>query len=274
MLLPMPHLWIPPERPAIVRPIDLSGLPHPWSLAEARDDARRGVFPFPFFMPTQAQGGNDSFTKILLHFDGTDGSTTITDSNAGGSAHTWTNHTGSIATAQSKFGGSSYAAGWVDTSDHADFTLGSNNFTIDTWFYRSGGDGALRFMCGQCDSGQTITTRTCELLLLNTNVVYGQGFVGSSPRSVTGTTTFTSTGWHHAALVRTGNTLKLFVDGTQEGGDGSLSGTVNDSANKYSVGRDGEFALQQWNGYLDEFRLSVGIARWTSNFTPSIQPYS
>jgi hypothetical protein len=37
--------------------------------------------------------------------------------------------------------------------------------------------------------------------------------------SVTGTTTFTATGWHHVAFVRTGNILKLFIDGLQEGSD-------------------------------------------------------
>src|SRR5262245_59897088 len=39
---------------------------------------------------TSVNEGNDSFTKVMLHFNGTDASTTITDSNAGGSAHTWT----------------------------------------------------------------------------------------------------------------------------------------------------------------------------------------
>jgi hypothetical protein len=28
-----------------------------------------------------------------------------------------------------------------------------------------------------------------------------------------------------------------------------------------------------FNGWLDEFRISKGIARWTSNFTPPTAPY-
>jgi hypothetical protein len=88
---------------------------------------------------TVAVVGNDSFTKVLLHFDGTDAATTFTDSNTGGSAKTWTAiGNAQIDTAAFKF---STASGLFDgtgdgisTPDHADFTLGSGNFTIDCWF--------------------------------------------------------------------------------------------------------------------------------------------
>src|SRR5262245_47332410 len=216
--------------------------------------------------------GNDSAGKVLLHLDGTNGSTTITDSNVGGSAHTWTNHTGSISTAQSKFGGASYdatAGGYVDTPDSADFTLGGGDFTIDLWFYRSGGDGTRRFIAAQSDSAGG--NRPFDLRLTTGNVVEGR--VNNGLTAVTGTTTITATGWHHVAFVRTGNTLKLFVDGTQEGGDVSFSGTLADSSSNLAVGRAGEFTTDPWNGYLDEFRLSVGTARWTANFTPPGSAY-
>jgi len=227
---------------------------------------------------TPSQGGNDSYTKILLHFEGTDGSTTITDSNVGGSAHTWTNHTGSIATAQSKFDGSSYncgaATGYVDTPDHADFTLGSGDFTIDCWFYRSGGDGVLRVLFGQVDSALTTTARAADGGLGTDNKLFFSVCSGSSQTVMASTSTFTSTGWHHFACVRTGNTLKMFIDGVQEGGNVSFSSTVNDSIYKLSVGRWGEYSAGYfWNGYIDEFRYSVGIARWTANFTPPPRRY-
>jgi hypothetical protein len=90
-------------------------------------------------VPVAAADGNDAFTKILLHMDGTNGSTTFTDTNAGGSAHTWTaNGNAQISTAQSKFGGASGlfdgTGDYITTPDHADYTLGSGDFTIDLWF--------------------------------------------------------------------------------------------------------------------------------------------
>src|SRR5262245_52160937 len=49
-------------------------------------------------------GGNDTFTKVLLQCDGANGSTVFVDSNAGGSAHTWSQGgTATISTANSKF---------------------------------------------------------------------------------------------------------------------------------------------------------------------------
>ena len=100
-----------------------------------------GYGPFPDFsaFASELAEGNDGFTKVLLQFNGADASTTITDVNAGGSAHTWTaNGNAQIDTAQSKFGGASLlcdgTGDYVTTPDHADFTLGSSDFTIDCWF--------------------------------------------------------------------------------------------------------------------------------------------
>lgn len=223
-------------------------------------------------------GGNDSFTKILLHMQGTNGGTSFPDSNVGGSAHTWTAAGNAVtSTAVVKFGSSSGVfdgtLDFLTTSDSADFTLGSGDWTIDTWFNWAAGTGTSRFICGQSNVDGAATTRVAELLLSSSNTIVGIVFVGGTSTQVNGTSTFTTTGWHHAAFVRTGNTLKLFVDGVQEGGDVSMSGTINDSANAYGVGCLGEYTLNCFYGYISEFRLSVGTARWTANFTPPTIPY-
>lgn len=223
--------------------------------------------------------GNDQFTKVLNHFDGTNGSTTITDNNAGGSAHTWTARgLATISTAASEFGGASLTCNGVtdyaDTADSADFTLGTNDFTVDCWFNISGGSGTTRYLSGQVDTTGASANQSFGLAMLSSNKFYGEVYSGSTAKTITGTTVITAAGWHHGALVRTGNTLKLFLDGVQEGGDLALgSFTINDSAFKLAVGRLGEFNGFYWNGFIDEFRLSNGIARWTSNFTPPNEPY-
>lgn len=223
--------------------------------------------------------GNDAFTKILLHMDGSNGSTTFTDVCAGATPHTFTaSGNAQISTAQSKFGG---AAGLFDgtgdcirTPDSNDFTLGSGAWTYDLWFNRAGGDGTRRFLFGTASSGGA-GGYTVSMELTAGNVLRAIVSTDGATANVdfSGTTTFTSSGWHHAALVRTGNTIKMFVDGTQEGGDKAYSSTVNNSINQFGVGSFGEFTSNMWNGYIDEFRLSVGIARWTANFTPPTRAY-
>ena len=97
--------------------------------------------------------GNDSFTKVLLHFDGANGSTGIADSSAGGAAHAWSAAgNAQISTAQSKFGFASSlydgAGDWVTTADSSDFTLGAGNFTIDCWV-RPAANGVLYYSPGR-----------------------------------------------------------------------------------------------------------------------------
>ena len=87
----------------------------------------------------QAGGGNDAYTKVLLDFDGDDGGVVVTDSNVGGASHVWTAAgNAQIDTAIKKYGtGAGLFDGsgdYFSTPDHADFTVGSSDFTVDCWF--------------------------------------------------------------------------------------------------------------------------------------------
>lgn len=221
---------------------------------------------------------NDQYTKALLHMDGVDAATTFTDSNAGGSAHTWTAAgNAQIDTAAFKF---STASGlfdgtgdWITTPDHADFTLGAGDFTIDLWFRLAGGDGSLLGIAGQNDSGITAAASAWTLQRLANNKIRFQISNASAFTQIDSTNTFiTAASFKHLAVVRNGNTIKLYVDGVQEG-TGSFSATAKDSASVLGVGVTGATAANGFNGWIDEVRLSVGIARWTSAFTPPAVAY-
>jgi len=255
------------------------------ALAGAQVDIHRAYWaswPQPWQSPLAAfSGGNDGFTKVLLHLDGSNGSTTITDENAGGSAHTWTAAgNAQIDTAQSKFGGASGlfdgTGDWVSTPDSTEFTLGSGDFTVDCWFNCTAAGGTTQRLCGQrVDAAAANTSFRIER---NTSNVITAGVgVGAALPQVNGTTQFTdvlNTGWHHLAFVGVGGVLKLFIDGTQEGGNVSIGGSVNDVASALGVGAEGGLTTNSWTGWIDEFRLSIGVARWTANFTPPTEEYS
>ena len=225
--------------------------------------------------------GNDSFTKSLLHMNGADATTTFTDSNAGGSAHSWTAAgNAQIDTAVFKFGGASGlfdgTGDWVTTPDSADFTLGSGDWTVDFWFECNAAGGTVQRICGQCDSTPTNASTSFRIQRTAGNVIQAIACVSTTATTITGTTQYTNavnTGEHHGALVRTGNVLKLFIDGVQQGGNQAITGTVNDSASVLAIGTEGAVSSTPWNGWLDEFRLSVGIARWTTTFVPPVAEY-
>jgi hypothetical protein len=88
-------------------------------------------------------------------------------------------------------------------------------------------------------------------------------------------TALTTNIWYHIALVRSGNNFLIFQNGSQVGSTVVDSDAVPDFAYPLEIGRYGGLSAGQYlNGWLDEFRVSKGVARWTSNFTPPAAPYS
>jgi hypothetical protein len=72
--------------------------------------------------------------------------------------------------------------------------------------------------------------------------------------------------WHHVALVRSGTTHSIYVDGTRYGTATTSSYTITDIAGAIQIGRD-EFYGRRYTGYIDDFRLTIGTARGISGST-------
>lgn len=232
-------------------------------------------------LTVEAYGYPDRYTKSLLHFDGVDASTTFTDE----TGKVWTPAgNAQIDTSQSKFGGASGlfdgTGDYISTPDHVDLELAALDFTIECMFKCAAPTGLQSRIFGKNDSAGTVATasfwayRHESLDVMVVNVFHSAG----STVSLVGTTQFTNllnTGWHHMAVVRVGTSLRLYIDGVLEDSD-TLSGTINNNSNALTIGRLGEAvsATQEWIGWIDEFRLSVGIARYTATFTPPTAPFA
>ena len=220
-------------------------------------------------------GGIDANTVLALHGDDADASTTLIDSSPSGHPMTALGNA-QIDTAQSKFGGSSMlfdgTGDYYTTPDHTDFALGSGDFTIDCWL-RFNALGTTIIAAQWAGTGNQ---RGWELFYFSASNLLR--FVPSTDGTNPGTnnrdfawTPSTNT-WYHLAVVRTGNNIMAFVDGTQIGSTQSFTFTLFDSTAAFAVGADSEGGAG-WNGWIDEFRLSKGVARWTSNFTPPTRAY-
>lgn len=99
------------------------------------------------YLAGQGGGGINSFTKLLLHTDGTDGSTTFTDSSLSPKTISVFGNA-QVDTAQSKFGGASAlfdGTGDYLTGSSADFAFGTNDFTIDFWMRRGTQAGTANY---------------------------------------------------------------------------------------------------------------------------------
>jgi hypothetical protein len=219
--------------------------------------------------------GIDSNTVLMLHADGADTSTTFTDSSQ--YTHTVTPHgNAQIDTAQSKFGGASAlfdgTGDYLTSVDHADFQFGSGDFTIDFWWRPNSVAGggipmAKRPPGGFGEFTFLQSTTSLQLYVSSTGASWN---IFNAANIATGLSTGT---WYHIALVRTGNSLLGFLNGTQTVSTSTAASLFASSGDALSIGGDND-GSNSLNGWLDEVRISKGIARWTSNFTPPTAAYA
>jgi hypothetical protein len=219
--------------------------------------------------------GNDAFTKILLHMDGSNGGTTFTDVNAGGVSNTWSALSDAVTTtAAAKFGPSSLNSGaggfGISTSAKSALDPGTGDFTVDFWYNHNGQAGGLeKGICCYGNSSANPTQWAWSIDFASDKVQY-QLSNGSGQTFVSGAANINS-GWHHVAMVRSTGTVFGFVDGVQDT-TFSWPGSLPASTGPLRVGRG--ITTGNASILVDEFRYSVGIARWTSNFTPPGAAYS
>lgn len=225
---------------------------------------------------------NDSFTKVLLKNLGGDTSTVFTDEAAGKTGnHTWT----AAGQAQIDTGNPNFPSGallcdgtgdYVSTPDHADFNLGAGTFDIEGEFQidaSDGGGGVQRILCGQLDSVPNLTSISFFIdRQASGNFLHCYFGNGSGAVHITSSTAFagsTNPGKHHFRVCRDAtNTLRLFIDGVQEGGNVAAAFTVNNSTAALSVGRGGELTSSTWLGWVGKINISIGTARYTTAYPP------
>jgi len=219
---------------------------------------------------------DDGYTKCLLHFDGADASTTFTDE----AGHTWTaNGNAQIDTAQSKFGGASGlfdgTGDYISAPDSYDWRLDdgddASGWTIDFWvrFATTPGTENQVFVAQYADGNNH-----WRLRYLNGTLSFYLRAGGSITVTISNNWTPSADTWYHVAVVKDGaNGYMMFVDGTQIGSTQTDVSTMPDMSGGLVIGVRGGDTDWAFNGWLDELRISKGVARWTSNFTPMDGPY-
>ena len=219
-------------------------------------------------------GGDQYFASVvaLLHMDGVDASTTFTDVKG----HTFTAAgNAQIDTAQSKFGG---AAGLFDgsgdritTPDSADWDFGTGDFTVE-FFIRF---NALPSSAARTIVGNYVSSTSGWLVQFRNDAPGARLTFGSSGDSpLDGFTWSPSTAtWYHVAVTRASGTVRSFVDGVQIGSDVTNTENISGSTGVLMVGALNLGPIQHFNGWLDEIRITKGVARYAANFTPPTAPF-
>lgn len=212
--------------------------------------------------------GDPHFDKVmlLLHMDGADGSTTFTDSSPDPKTVTAYGNA-KISTAQSKFGGASaYFDGsgdYLALGDSPAWSFGTGDFAVETFvrFASVAGIQCLITNYAGAALGWSFQYRTDAGGL---RFGHGDTVIIDAPW------TPESGVLYHVAVARSGETLSVFVDGTLLR---SVTDRTNfaDSSAQLRIGSlyyAGHGTIQPLNGYIDDLRITKGVARYTANFTP------
>jgi hypothetical protein len=173
-----------------------------------------------------------------------------------------------ISTSVVKFGTGSISLD--GTGDYLDsggstvnFVFGTGDFTIEFWMYLN-----------STTQGHPIDFRPSSvngayptLYITSNTLIY---FVDSSNR-ITSSSLSTST-WYHVAISRSGTSTKMFINGTQNGSTYTDSTNYLCKANGPRIGAN-DGGTGGVNGYIDDLRITKGVARYTTTFTPPTQAF-
>jgi len=140
-------------------------------------------------------------------------------------------------------------------------TDASTDWTIEFWFNVPSSSTRYDFICQYAASvagRMTINSTTSGEIMFFQN--------GLSVAPLTSTDTFTANTWNHVAVVNNGQTRTLYLNGVSQG---TATGTSSMQDANTVIGALTSNPISNYlEGYIEDLRITKGLARYTANFTP------
>ena len=222
--------------------------------------------PLDYIKTFGSTAGDDQFAKVtaLFNFDGSDGDTTTSGLDSSNKNLTVSYSSGDeLSNTQTKFGATSlYVADNVTISSSDGFNFGTGDFTIEGWYYLTQFNN--HFLYDQYASGSSGAG--------NNQIYVNSGEGGRIRVYYNGSSKFTTTGgfslntWTHLAVVRSSGTITVYFNGTADATTQSYSGQYGKTGDLY-IGDQHTGGGGAPQMYVDDLRVTKGVARYTSNFT-------
>ena len=177
-----------------------------------------------------------------------------------------------ISTAQSKFYGSSLAFDGgndkINVPNSDDFWFGSA-ITIEFWI-RPAEFSRTQYLLAHkqgTDTGWAITLKSSNQINLTVwNTGGGEAITG-----VPSTALPTLNTWYHVRIVFDNPNTYVFIDGALSNSISSVTGSISGASANLSIGYDPANFGRVFNGYLNDIRITAGVARSASGFTVPTQ---
>ncbi|MFN4003318.1 MAG: LamG domain-containing protein [Hylemonella sp.] len=226
--------------------------------------------------PVSGGGGDDPYfssTSLLMRCNGSDNSTLFLDESANPKAIQAFDNA-RIRTTVSKYGGASAffdgSGDYLQLSSNTDFDLGST-YTIELWVYPL----TLTNNSGLLHRGFYSTSTNIwdnfsfSIRMLGANMrCYFWATSNANEQRVDVSGALVTNLWQHIAMVRDGGVGRVYIDGVLKGSVSGLNAPLS-SNRPLKIGLWDYSAGNEWfNGYMDDIRITKGVARYSSNFTP------
>lgn len=180
----------------------------------------------------------------------------------------WTNNNGvsrDPGEGMSGDGSARFSAGkWLSRPSHPELTIENQDFTVEFHI-------KLVSTTQQTVFSNNNQTATGHLLRVTAGAGLLFGMLGKSPNITTATGVLSTSIFKHVAVCRDATSTRIYVDGVLEAEGVHPNGAIGSSAT-FTIGRYGT-ATDYLNAYLDNWRVTVGVARYTANFIPPNAPF-
>ena len=220
--------------------------------------------------------GLDPYTVLLIHGNEANGSTVITDMASSTRVITANGHA-STTSAVTQLGLNNSmafdgAGDYFSIPDSADWDFTTGDFSIEAWV-KLNTLNQYHGIVVQADGGSA--NSSWGLDILSDNTVRGYTFNSANTiKSVISTTLMNTGVWHHLAVTREGNNLKIWFDGVNESTTAMGSYTVRSASLAVNIGR--QLGVDDTDGNIDELRITKGRALTTEEIkaAASRRPYA
>lgn len=173
------------------------------------------------------------------------------------------------STTQKKYGSASLFTNgtnqFIFAANNSAYRFGTGDFTVEWWMYANTAwtsqidPGIAGQKADDTTSGWQIYRNTGDPNMYIR--IIGETDYSSNVVPATNT-------WESFAVTRSSGTLRWFKNGVITATYTGVTGNINDTTGTFRVGN-----TQTWggyyNGYIDELRITKGVARYTQNYTPS-----
>ena len=238
-------------------------------IGDSVDGSFRPITLTGLYEGTPGGGGvTDQFfsnVRFLSSFDGDDGDTTTSGLDESSSDLDLTYNSGDeLSSDEKQFGTTSlFVADNVIISSSDGFNMGTGEFTIEGWWYFTSFSNSFSIY----DQWNGSATGAGNVQMWMSHSAAGKVKWYYDGDSLLQSNTTMSTGqWYHIAFVRESGTLKMYFNGVLDSNTQSYSGQFGKTGTVF-LGDQHAGGGGAPNYYVDELRVTKGIARYTANFT-------